>query len=305
MYPAPPVIKTEVFARIPDKFRKRGQLSAERLAAGKGNLNTDSFIEGPSFDKAGNLYITDIAFGRIFRIRPSGDVDLVAEYDGEPNGLKIHRDGRILVTDHKCGLLLVDPDSGSVTPIVQRHMTETFRGLNDLFITREGDIWFTDQGASSMLDCTGRVYRLNTAGRLERLMDRVPSPNGIVMNPAEKMLYVAVTRQNSVWKGALAPDGSLNRVGLFIQMSGGTGPDGMAMDQAGNLVVAHAGAGIVWVFSPLGVPILRLDSCEGHMTTNVAYGGPDNRNLYITESESGCVLTARLDTPGQLMHSHS
>ena len=156
-----------------------------------------------------------------------------------------------------------------------------------------------------MLDWTGRVYRLNAAGRLERLMDRVPSPNGIVMNPAEKMLYVAVTRQNAVWKGALAPDGSLNRVGLFIQMSGGTGPDGMAMDQAGNLVVAHAGAGFVWVFSPLGVPILRLDSCQGHMTTNVAYGGPDNRNLYITESESGCVLVARLDTPGQLMHSHS
>ena len=305
MYPAPPIVKTEVFARIPDKYRKRGQLSAERLAAGKGNASTDSFIEGPSFDKAGNLYITDIAFGRIFRIKPSGDVDLVAEYDGEPNGLKIHHDGRILVTDHKCGLVQIDPDSGSVTPVVQRHMTEMFRGLNDLFITREGDIWFTDQGASSMLDWTGRVYRLNTAGRLERLMDRVPSPNGIVMNPAEKMLYVAVTRQNSVWKGALAPDGSLNRVGLFIQMSGGTGPDGMAMDQAGNLVVAHAGAGFVWVFSPLGVPILRLDSCEGHMTTNVAYGGPDNRNLYITESESGCVLTARLDTPGQLMHSHS
>ena len=55
MYPAPPVIKTEVFARIPDKFRKRGQLSAERLAAGKGNANTDSFIEGPSFDSTSRI----------------------------------------------------------------------------------------------------------------------------------------------------------------------------------------------------------------------------------------------------------
>ncbi len=305
MYPAPPAVKTEVFARIPDKFRKRGQLSPERLAAGKGNRDTDCFIEGPSFDKEGNLYLVDIAFGRIFRVRPSGDVDVVAEYDGEPNGLKIHQDGRIFIADHKCGLLLLDPDAGRVTPVVQRYMTETFKGLNDLFIARNGDIYFTDQGQSSMQEPTGRVYRLNATGRLERLIDDIPSPNGIVMNPAEQQLFIAVTRSNTVWRSVLSPEGLLTRVSVFVHMSGGTGPDGMAVDQSGNLIVAHAGAGIVWVFSALGVPILRIDSCAGHMTTNVAYGGADLRNLYITESESGCVLVARMDTPGQPMHSHS
>jgi gluconolactonase len=78
----------------------------------------------------------------------------------------------------------------------------------------------------------------------------------------------------------------------------------MAMDSAGNLAVAHVGAGIVWQFSPMGIPILRIDSCQGHGTTNLAYGGVDHRTLYITESESGCVLTTRLETPGQVMHSH-
>ncbi|MEI6838764.1 MAG: SMP-30/gluconolactonase/LRE family protein, partial [Alcaligenaceae bacterium] len=121
----------------------------------------------------------------------------------------------------------------------------------------------------------------------------------------EKTLYVAATRGNCIWRANLLPDGtSLVRPGIFVQMSGGSGPDGMAVDQAGNLVVAHAGGGIVWVFSPLGQPIWRIDSCQHAHTTNVAYGGPQNRHLYITESESGCVLVTEMDIPGQPMHSH-
>src|SRR5262249_61868204 len=132
MYAAPPVVKTEVFARIPDQYRKAGQLSDERLRAGKGTRTTDSYIEGPSFDKDGNLYLVDIAFGLIFRVPPSGDVTQLIEYDGDPNGLKIHRDGRIFVADHKNGLLLLDPDAGRVTPYITRARTEGFKGLNDL-----------------------------------------------------------------------------------------------------------------------------------------------------------------------------
>jgi gluconolactonase len=305
MYAAPPRVKAEVFCRIPDKFRKAGQLSAERLAAGKGTIATDCFIEGPSFDREGNLYLVDIAFGRVFKIQPSGDVDVVAQWDGEPNGLKIHQDGRIIITDHKCGLLTVNPDTGEVLPILERYMTERFRGLNDLFIARDGSIYFTDQGQSNILEPTGRVYRMSPEGKLEKLFDNVPSPNGIALSPNERQLYVAVTRTNSIWKSALSPDNGLTRTGLFIQMSGGTGPDGMAIDQAGNLAVAHAGGGKVWLFSPLGELILRIDAPVGHMTTNVAYGGLDNKNLYITESDTGCVLIAIMDIAGQTMHSHS
>jgi gluconolactonase len=304
MYPAPPSQKTEVFARIPDTFRKRGQLSAERIAAGKGTLNTDCFIEGPSFDLEGNLYLVDIAFGRVFRVNPSGHVALITEYDGEPNGLKIHRDGRIFITDHKRGLLLLDPATGDVTPVVERYMTEGFKGLNDLFIDRSGNIYFTDQGQSNIEEQNGRVYRLQPSGRVDRLLSNMPSPNGIVMSPNEKLVYIAATRSNSIWRAAITAEGDLARTGVFIHMSGGTGPDGMAMDSAGNLAVAHVGAGIVWLFSPMGIPILRIDSCQGHGATNLAYGGVDHRTLYITESESGCVLTTRLETPGQVMHSH-
>jgi gluconolactonase len=304
MFAAPPRLATEVFARIPDKYRRAGQISQERLAAGKGTAKTDSYIEGPSFDRAGNLYIVDIAFGDFYRISPQGEVARVAESDGEPNGLKIHRDGRIFVADHKHGILLLDPAKGTLTAVASRYRTERFKGPNDLFFTSRGDLWFTDQGQTGLQDPTGRVYCLRADGRLDCLLDTVPSPNGIVMNPAENLLYVAATRGNNVWRGLVLPDGGVTRVGVFIQMSGGAGPDGMAVDVEGNLFVAHAGMGAVWKFSPQGEPLLRIDSCAGHMTTNIAFGGRDNRDLYITESESGSVLVARLEVPGQSMYSH-
>ena len=94
------------------------------------------------------------------------------------------------------------------------------------------------------------------------------------------------------------------RVGLFIQMSGGIGPDGMAMDAEGNLAVAHARAGTVWLFSPIGEPVVRVRSPAGLATTNIAYGGGDGRTLYIVESETGSILTARMPVPGRPMYSH-
>ena len=80
----------------------------------------DCFIEGPSFDRAGNLYITNIPYGQVFKISPRGEHSLVATYDGEPNGLKIHRDGRIFIADHSRGLMVLDPDIGKVEVFLDR-----------------------------------------------------------------------------------------------------------------------------------------------------------------------------------------
>jgi gluconolactonase len=295
LFAAPPVIQTEIFARVPDALRVK---TNPRLQSG---IPRDSFLEGPSFDRAGNLYVVNIPYGQIFKVSPQGDFSVVAEYDGEPNGLKIHRDGRIFIADHKQGLMLLDPASGKVTALVDRPRHERFKGLNDLVFAKNGDCYFTDQGESDMRDPSGRLYRLRADGRLELLVDRVPSPNGLVLTPNEEILYLAVTRGNAV---PLFADGSTGRVGIFIQMSGGTGPDGMAMDEAGSLAVCHVGMGSVWLFSKFGRPLAELRSAAGIGTTNIAYGGPDRRTVYITESETGTILTARLEVPGKLMYSH-
>ncbi len=304
MYAPPQIIETEVFARLPDKFRRNDPDNAWAIVNRRG-VPVDSFLEGPSFDRDGQLYVVDIPYGRIFRISPGGEFALVAEYDGEPNGLKIARDGRIVITDYRYGLMTLDPASGKVSPLLERRWSERFKGVNDLVFARNGDIYFTDQGQTGMHDPTGRVYRLRVDGTLDLLIGNVPSPNGLVLNGSEHILYVAATRGNCVWRVPLMPDGTASKVGIFVQLSGSLGgPDGLAMDQEDNLAIAHAGLGTVWIFSRTGEPLYRIRSCEGLTTTNVAYGGQDNKTLYVTESESGTILQAHLPIAGRLMASH-
>ena len=177
MFAAPPDVETEVFASLPEKYRRTGE-TAEWLRVQKRNASHDSFLEGPSFDAEGNLYVTDIPYGRIFRISPEGRFDLVAEYDGEPNGLKFHRDGRAFLADHKHGILALDVGTGKVEAVCDRPRLERFKGVNDLFFAPSGNLYFTDQGQSGLHDPSGRVYRLATDGRLECLLDNVRARTG-------------------------------------------------------------------------------------------------------------------------------
>jgi gluconolactonase len=302
MFAPPPIVKTEIFTRLPDKFRKKGA-SSEWFRHQPGTHWEHSLLEGPSFDAHGNLYCVDIPFGRVFRISPQGEFDLVAEYDGEPNGLKIHKDGRLFIADYKHGIMVLDPASGRVEPVLPRVRLERLKAVNDLVFASNGDLFFTDQGLTGWHDPTGRVFRVRATGEIDCLLDNVPSPNGLVLDPTETTLYVAVTRANAVWRVPLMPDGTVAKVGTFIQLSGGGGPDGLAMNEDGGLAVAHIGLGVVWIFSRRGEPLYRVESAAGAHTTNMAYGGPDRRTLYITESETGSILTARLPTPGRRMFS--
>lgn len=301
MYAAPPVIETQIFARVPDRLRRT---SSPVIRAGHAR---DCFLEGPSFDRAGNLYCVDIPYGRVFRVSADGEFEVACEYDGTPNGLKIHKDGRIFIADNKHGIMLLDPASGSIRPFLESGHHERFRGPNDLIFAGNGDIYFTDQGHTGLQNPAGCLYRLRAGGQLDRLLDTVPSPNGLVLDAAEQTLYLAVTRANNIWRVPLnlLDNGGVSRVGVFIQMSGGTGPDGMAMAADGSIAVAHVGMGTVWLFSKQGEPIARIRSCAGLLTTNVAFGGPEGRTLYITESETGHILTAELPVAGLPLYSHS
>ncbi|CAL77627.1 putative gluconolactonase [Bradyrhizobium sp. ORS 278] len=302
---APPRrIDTRIFTRLPDHFRK-----ARRSAwadANQGGRAIDSFLEGPSFDRQGRLYVTDIPFGRVFRIDPDGAWTLITEYDGWPNGLKIHADGRIFITDYKRGLMLLDPGNGQITPFLETAATESFKGVNDLVFGRSGTLYFTDQGQTGMHDPTGRVWRLGTDGRLSCLVNTIPSPNGIVVDPHETFLLVAVTRANQVWRIPLPASGITTKVGVFVNLHGGPGgPDGLALDRDGNLLICHTGFGSVWRVSHVAEPLDRIVSCADVGTTNLAFGGKDNRSLFVTESRTGSILRADLETPGLPIYSHA
>jgi gluconolactonase len=286
----PKLIPTQVFSAMPDEFRRK--VRTEWADANRPGAATDCFIEGPSFDASGNLYIVDIPFGRIFKVSPDRKWSLVVEYDGWPNGLKISRDGRILVADYRHGIMELDARAGRMQKILTSRNSESFRGCNDLHIAGNGDNYFTDHGQTGLHDPTGRVYRLSTSGRLDCLIDTGISPNGLVLDPAEAVLFVAMTRDNAVWRMPFMKDGSVYKVGRFCSMFGPSGPDGMTMDKDGRLFVAHASLGHVFVFAPNGECIARIKSCAGQSCTNVAIGGEKRDRLYITESVTGTVLVA-------------
>ena len=107
MFSPPEIIATEVFAEVPENLRRSSSTSWTNV--NRAGRPTHSFLEGPSFDRAGNLYVVDVPYGRVFRVSSKGDFSVVAEYDGEPNGLKIHKDGRVFITDYKNGLLTLEP----------------------------------------------------------------------------------------------------------------------------------------------------------------------------------------------------
>ena len=286
----PKLIETQIFSAVPAQFRRK--VATEWADANRPGQPTDCFIEGPSFDAAGNLYIVDIPFGRIFRIAPDRKWSLVVEYEGWPNGLKVAADGRILVADYRRGLMELDARAGRMHQVLASRNSESFRGCNDLHIASNGDIYFTDQGQTGLHDPTGRVYRLRSSGQLDCLIHTGISPNGLVLDSHEAVLFVAMTRDNSVWRAPFMKDGSVSKVGRFCSLFGPSGPDGMTMDRAGRLFVAHASLGHVFVFAPNGECIARIKSCAGSSCTNVAIGGARRDQLYITELVTGTVLVA-------------
>lgn len=307
MYAPPALRPARLFARLPSTLNLAGSGRPSAWLADRpyhdGRMG--SFLEGPSFDRAGNLYCVDIAFGRIFRIPPDGSFEVVAEYDGAPNGLKIHRDGRLFVADHKRGLLSIDPESGAVTTVLGGAFGEPFKGLNDLVFSKTGDLYFTDQGQSGLQDPSGRLFRLGADGRLDPVLAGIPSPNGLVLSEDERSLFLAVTRANQIWRLPLGPDGRSSKVGVFLNLSGGGGPDGLALDRAGALYVCQPMLGAVLVFNRYGEPVERLQSgTDSRLLTNLAFGGPGNRQLFITDSGAGCIQTVEAPEAGQTLYSH-
>ncbi|KPA39451.1 lactonase drp35 [Fusarium langsethiae] len=118
-YPPPPVIKADVWLRIPDDKRCIDQESEWR--GGFTGSFQHIFLEGPVFDNAGNLYV-----------------------DGEPNGLVGTADGNLLVADYKQGILSFDPETGKIGPKLKRKNLERFKGPNDLIVDSKGNLYFTD-----------------------------------------------------------------------------------------------------------------------------------------------------------------
>lgn len=123
-------------------------------------------------------------------------------------------------------------------------------------------------------------------------------PRSVPGLPVFPPCCLAVTRGNRVWRVPLLPDGSVAKVSQFFTSYGPSGPDGLAVDAEGHLLVANSGLGYVWVLNHRAEPDVVLRGPAGASTTNLAFGGEGGQTVFVTDSTRGHVLRARLDAPG-------
>ncbi len=281
-------ITAKLWSRLPEEHHYDGE-PTEWVKMTRPGENLHSFLEGPEFDKEGNLWLVDVPYGRIFKIDQDKNWSLHYQYDGEPHSIKQKADGNFILTDYKNGLLEYD-GKWTFKKLHTGYKGEQFKGLSDVTIAPNGDIWFTDSGRSSLSDPTGNVYRVWGNGSIDHVLGNVPYPNGIALSPDGKLVYLAATRANAVWRFmADYPDPKWPMVGTYIQMSGGLGPDGLAVHENGHLAVAHAQAGRAYVYDIFGDVVAQIDLPEGLWVTSLIY--KENR-LFIVEAQTGSIYSA-------------
>ena len=292
------MVKAQLHTRLPEQHYYDGPPN-EWVKMTRPGQGLHSFLEGPAFDTEGALWLADVPYGRIFKVSPSGDWSLAYEYDGEPHGLAFDSDGMLLICDYRHGLLSLDISHQTLKPIVTEINGEAFRGIADLAVSGNGDIWFTEPGRSSLSSPYGRLLRLQAgASAAEAVLDTLPYPNSVTLSPDGGMVYVSLTRANTIWRLRANGPETPPMAGVHIQLSGGLGPDGLAMHPSGLLAVAQAQAGRAYIFDQLGDLIAQIDTPAGQWTTAVRFS-PDGQQLLIIEAQSGSIYRADI-TP--LLH---
>ena len=279
--------------RLPEEYRNMGEPSAWAKMTRPGQ-SMHSFLEAAFFDADGNLWLSDVPYGRVFNVSPEGDWSLAHQIDGEPHAMRITPDGRHIAVDYRHGLIELTGQS-DFNVLSTGLESQPFLGLSDMAYAPDGALWFTDSGRTSLSDPKGRVYCLSPGGVLRLVLDCLPYPNGICFSPDGTWVYVAATRANQVWRlSSNLPTTGQPMVGVFLQLSGGLGPDGLATNKQGWLTVAQAQAGRAYVFDALGDPIAEVRLPEGLWTTSVAFHPDDKFKLYIVDAQTGTIFVANI-----------
>lgn len=264
---------------------QRGSLPPESAVTPVKVVEVPGYCEGIVFDRAGQAYISDTNHGTIYRVSPEGTATEWAKTPA-PNGHKIRADGTHLVCD-KGAVRRFDAD-GKPLPDASTECDGTpLRVPNDLTIDPKGGFYFTDPGGSSLKNPIGTVHYVDPQGKTHFVADGLAFPNGIVLRPDGRTLLVGESQQNRILAYEVTAPGKVGARRVFATLPTKQGdqianePDGMALDQAGNLYVAHYGMHTVQVVAPDGTVVRSYPG--GNLTTsNVAFAGPDMDRLYIT-----------------------
>jgi len=247
------------------------------------------FTEGPVWDEAGFLYVSDETLNKIFRVYPGGRKEAVISL-GDPDGSTY--DGKHRLLD--CASVLraiveVTPD-GHYNILADRFEGKRFNGPNDVVIGPDEAVYFTDptldlvKGEKQEIPFQG-VYRLDDKGKVRLLTKDLSQPNGLAFSPDGKHFYVDDSERKSIRVYDVERDGSLSNGRVFAEEPGGPHegvPDGIKVDQIGNIFVT--GPKGIWVWDPQGHHLGTIAMPE--QPANLAWGDKDYRTLYITATTS-------------------
>jgi gluconolactonase len=262
----------------------------ETVASGFG------FTEGPVWDKAGFLYVSDEEQNKIFRVyvKDGRKEELISL--GDPDGNTYDRQGRLIDCASVLRAIIAISKDGKYEVLADKFEGKKLNSPNDVILGPHGALYFTDptldlvKGEKQEIPFQG-VYRLDADGKLTLLTKDLTQPNGLAFSPDGKKFYVDDDEHRNIRVYDVGKDGSLSNGRLFGEEPGGKGdgvPDGIKVDLHGNLFVT--GPKGIWVWSPDGVHLGTIALPE--QPANLTWGGKDLRTLYITATTS----VYRLDT---------
>jgi len=244
-----------------------------------------SYCEGVVFDHAGKGYVSH--GDTITQFTLEGETKVWA-VTGAPNGHKVLADGTHLVCDaSRHAVLHLSAEGKLLENASDTCNGKGLRGPNDLTLDPLGGFYFTDPGGSNDQVKIGTVHYVDPEGVTHLIDDGLAFPNGIVLTPDGKKLYVGESKMNRVLVYDVSAPGKVGPRKVFTDLPAKEGeqidnqPDGMCLDTKGNLYVAHFGMKQVQVLNPKGEIIARYPG-GNILTSNVAFGGPDMNQLFVT-----------------------
>ena len=247
------------------------------------------FTEGPVWDPKGFLYVSDEELNKIFRIYSDGRKEELISL-GDPDGNTYDSQHQLLdCASYLRAIVRIDA-AGKVKVLADKFEGKRFNSPNDVVMGPDGAIYFTDPtldlpaGEKKELPYQG-VFRLDAGGRVTLLTSELSQPNGLAFSPDGTKFYVDDSEKRNIRVYDFRPGGTLENGRIFGEEPGSKGdgvPDGMKVDEAGNLFVT--GPGGIWIWDSGGHHLGTIFTPE--QPANLAWGDADLGTLYITATTS-------------------